>query len=78
MATLDLSNQANNAGQIESKIQTLKGLMDLRKPIWDRLSYQKRKQWVLSGQDPIMTLAWQTFKYLRNNFFGDTYGDSDV
>jgi len=45
--------------------------MELRKQIWDRISFEKKKQWIVSDKDPIMTLAWQTYRYLRDNFFLD-------
>jgi hypothetical protein len=45
--------------------------MDLRKEIWDRLPLAKKKAWITSGKDPLMTLAWKIFRYLRDNFFGD-------
>jgi hypothetical protein len=43
--------------------------MDQRKPIWDRMSDAKKRAWVTSGKDPIMTLAWKIYRYLRDNFF---------
>ncbi|GAG85791.1 unnamed protein product [marine sediment metagenome] len=75
MTILDLSNQAANATAINPKIVALKNLMDLRKPIWDKLPVEKKKKWIKSGKDPIMTLAWQIFKYLRNNFFEEGVND---
>ena len=69
MTILDLSDQATNATAINPKIVALKSLMEQRKPIWDKLPVEKKKKWIKSGKDPIMTLAWQMFKYLRNNFF---------
>lgn len=68
---MNLTNQSNYASQIQSKIQTLKEQMDLRLPIWNRLSYEKKKTWILNGNDPLMTLAWNIYKYLRDNFFGE-------
>ena len=69
MTTLNLTNQTNIAGQVSSKIQTMKTEMDLRIPVWQKLPTAKKKLWVTSGKDPLMTLAWNTYKYLRDNFF---------
>jgi hypothetical protein len=43
--------------------------MELRKEVWDRLPVAKKKAWIASGKDPIMSLAWQVYRYLRDNFF---------
>lgn len=69
MADLNLTNQSTQAGTIQARINTLKSLMDQRKPIWDRMSDAKKRAWVTSGKDPIMTLAWKIYRYLRDNFF---------
>jgi hypothetical protein len=69
MATLNLSNQETAKTQIQPYINALKTRMDERKEVWARLPREKRVAWVKSGKDPIMTLAWQIYKYLRDNFF---------
>ena len=70
MADLVLTGQATSTGQIQTRITQLRNSMDLRKEIWDRLPVEKKKKWITSGKDPIMTLAWQVYRYLRDNFFG--------
>lgn len=70
MADLNLTGQATIAGQVQTRINQLKAEMDKRKSIWDRMSTAKKKAWITSGKDPIMTLAWTVYRYLRNNFFG--------
>jgi len=69
MATLNLIDQATLAGQVQTRINQLKASMDQRKEIWDRLPVEKKKAWILSGKDPIMSLSWTIYRYLRNNFF---------
>ena len=71
MANLDLTGQQAYADSMAPKIQSLKNRLDERSIIWEKLSTTKKKKWITSGKDPIMTIAWQMFKYLRNNFFGD-------
>ena len=71
MADLNLTGQSTLAGQVTTRINQLKTSMDQRKVIWDRLSLAKKKAWVTSGKDPIMTLAWNTYRYLRDNFFNE-------
>lgn len=70
MSELNLTGQATSAGQIQTRINQLKAAMDLRLPIWTKLPVEKKKAWVSSGRDPIMTLAWNVYRYLRDNFFG--------
>lgn len=69
MTELNLTGQATAAGQIQTRITQLRGLMDQRLPVWNKLPLAKKKAWVKSGKDPIMTLAWAIYKYLRDNFF---------
>ena len=69
MADLNLTGQAVSAGQIQTRITQLRSAMDLRKEVWNRLPVAKKKAWITSGRDPIMTLAWQVYRYLRDNFF---------
>ena len=74
MTTLNLSGQQTEANQINPKLQQLKDRLDERKIVWDKLSDAKKKKWITSGKDPIMTTAWQIYKYLRNNFFTEQEG----
>lgn len=67
---LNLTTQATKAGNIQTQMNQLRNLMEQRKAIWDRLPTAKRKAWIKSGKDPIMSLAWNTYRYLRDNFFG--------
>ena len=65
---VDLIKQQLYSDQIAPKIQVLKTQMNLRSEIWARISVEKKKQWVTSGQDPLMTLAFQIGQYLKDNF----------
>lgn len=69
MAELDLTGQATLAGQVQTRVTQLRNAMELRKPVWNKLSIEKKKLWISSNKDPIMTLAWDVFKYLQSNFF---------
>jgi len=69
MADLNLTGQATLSGQIQTRITQMQTSMNQRKAIWDRLSDDKKRAWIKSGKDPLMTLAWNIFKYLKNNFF---------
>ena len=69
MADLVLTGQGASASQIQTRIVQLRDAMDLRKEIWDRISDDKKRQWVASGKDPMMNLSWQVYRYLRDNFF---------
>lgn len=69
MAELNLTGQATSAEQIQTRVTQLRNAMELRKEIWNRMPIEKKKAWIASGKDPIMTLAWQVYRYLRDNFF---------
>mgnify|MGYP001769682604 CR=1 FL=1 len=69
MADLNLTGQATSASQIQTRIAQLRTAMLSRKEVWDRMSLEKKRLWVKSGKDPIMTLAWKIYAFLRNNFF---------
>lgn len=69
MSDLNLTGQSTLAGQVQTRILQFRAAMDLRKEIWGRLPLAKKRAWVTSGKDPLMTLAWQIYRYLRNNFF---------
>lgn len=77
MTILNLSGQGLERDDIAPKLQKLKNWMDQRKPIWDKLTPEQRKAWVDSDKDPVMSLAWDIFKYLRDNFFGERYYGDD-
>jgi hypothetical protein len=69
MADLNLTGQETLSGPIRTRVAQLKTAMDARLTIWQRLPDAKKKAWIVSGKDPIMTLAWDIYKYLKNNFF---------
>lgn len=69
MANLNLTGQTTAGTAIQTRIVQLKTLLDQRKPFWDRMPIEKKKAWIKSGEDPVMSLAWDVFKYLNNNFF---------
>ena len=77
MARLNLTNQQAAVDQIQPYLNALKTRLDNRKAIWDRLPRHKQKQWILSGKDPIMTLAWTMYKYLHKNFFEKAYDEAE-
>jgi hypothetical protein len=66
---LNLTDQAAIAAQIQTRLAVLQDRIAERLPIWNKLSDKQKRAWVKSGKDPIMSLAWTTFKYLRDNVF---------
>ena len=73
MATLDLSGQGLERDDVAPKLAKLKTLMLQRKVIWDKIPLAKRKAWVQNAatKDPIMDIAYDVWKWLDNNFFGE-------
>lgn len=69
MADLNLTNQTALAGQVKTRTDQLRTELEKRKGVWDRMPAEKKRAWVKSGKDPVMGLAWELFKYLKNNFF---------
>jgi len=69
MTNLKLVKQKTYLDQIAPKINQLKNQLDSRQEIWNKISPEKKHAWVKSGKDPIMTLAWETYAYLHDNFF---------
>ena len=69
MATLDLTLSGTDKTKIQTGLVTLKAHLDLRKEIWAKLPLEKRKAWVLSDKDDVITLAYDVYKYLDRNFF---------
>ena len=68
---LNLTGQSTISAQVKTRITQFRAEMDKRKEIWKRMPFAKKKAWITSGKDPMMTLAWQIYRYLRDNFFGD-------
>jgi hypothetical protein len=66
---LNLTGQSVITNQIQQRIVQLRTEMDKRLEVWNRLPTEKKKAWVTSGKDPLMTLSWQIYRYLRDNFF---------
>ncbi len=71
MATLNLTGQNAERTTIAPKLLRLKQLLDERKVIWSKIPVEKKKKWIKSEKDPVMNLAWDIYKYLDKNFFGE-------
>jgi hypothetical protein len=69
MADLNILGQAAAATTAAPRLAAFRGELDKRLVIWNRLTDDQKRMWIRSGKDPLMTLAWQTYKYL-SQFFG--------
>ncbi len=65
MANLSLTGQSTISAQVQQRINALRTEMEKRREIWYRLPYEKKRAWILSDKDPIISLAWTIYKYLR-------------
>jgi len=74
MPQLNLTTQADKQAEIAPYLQKLKTQMDKRIDVWSRLPREKKKKWVKSGKDPIMSMSWTIYKYL-DKFFGEVNDD---
>lgn len=68
MTILNLTNQETTKSQIAPKLLALKTELDKRSVVWERLSQEKKRQWIKSEKDPIMNLAFDITKYVVRNF----------
>lgn len=71
MAVLNLTNQSTAYTQIAPKMLSLKQELDKRMEVWQKIPPEKKRAWIKSDKDPIMSLAWDIYKYLDKNFFGE-------
>jgi hypothetical protein len=67
---LNLAGQQTIKTQVGPKLLQLKTALDLRLPVWNRLSLAKKRAWIRSNKDPVMDIAFDIYKYLDANFFG--------
>jgi len=65
---LNLDNQQTLYNQIAPYIQQLRQSMDLRIPMWAKISGARKLQWVEWDKDPIMKLAANIVEYFCKNF----------
>jgi len=78
MTILNLTNQQLEYQDVAPKLNKLKILMDERLPIWQKIPIEKKVKWVKSDKDPIMTVAFITWKYLNDNFFEEAKDEYDA
>jgi len=68
MANLTIVDQEAYKETILPKMLLLKQQLDLRSEIWAKVSMEKKRKWITSDKDPIMTLAFQMGQYFKDNF----------
>ena len=69
MARLTLTNQQSRVDIFKTYLNTFRGMLLDRLPLWRKVSLDKKKAWVKSGKDPVVTLAWKMYTELKD-FFG--------
>ena len=67
---LKLKDQQKEADKIQPYIDDAEALMVLRKDMWDSLSTENRKKWLDSGGDPILSMEYNHYNFLKG-YFGD-------
>jgi len=77
VADLNLTGQQAVYDAVAPKMLQLKEEMDKRRAIWDKLPDEKKKLWIQKAmddptKDAVMKIAWQMYRYLRDNFFERT------
>jgi len=74
MAILNITDQKAGRDNMLPYFNNFKIQLDKRLDIWQRISDEKKKKWITSDKDPVMSLAWAIYKYL-DGFFGDVKND---
>lgn len=64
---LNLSGQEQKADQLRPKLVAFRDEIELRFPLWLRLSVEKRKKWVQAAdaKDPLFALFVDIVRYAR-------------
>lgn len=75
MANLNLSNQQAAVDAATPTFVQFRSQMDKRIAFWNKAPRKRKKLWITSGKDPVMTLAYDLWKYLDDNFFGEVRDD---
>ena len=70
MAKLTLNNQRQASNAVKTRTDDLKTLLDSRRAIWEKLPFEQKRVWIRDGKDPVMSLAWEVYDFLDQNFFG--------
>ena len=68
MATIELTNQKTLETQIKPMMTALQDALGDRLPVWQKIPVEKKKLWLESAKDPVLTLAWTLYVYLRDFF----------
>lgn len=63
----DLKKQKDKTDKIEPEIQEMLDQMALR-TYWQKMSVEKQQAMIEADQDPLLTLAWNTYQALNNYF----------
>ena len=63
---LKLTGQGQERSNLDPHIKKLESLVSQREEVWKRLSIDKKKLWL--EKDPILALAFSTYKYLDQIF----------
>ena len=79
MADLNLSGQRTKVAAILPEIQQFQDEMDLRRVVWNKISPEKRRQWIIAAagtkaspktfansKDPVMWLAMRLNRYFAD------------
>jgi hypothetical protein len=71
MTDYNFASTGAEKNTINNGLAKVKEKLDLRLPLWQKLTMGQKRALIKSGKDPILAAAWTTFKYLKNNFFGE-------
>jgi len=76
MATIELTNQKTLETQIKPMMTALQNALGDRLPVWQKIPVEKKKLWLDSAKDPVLTLAYTLHMYLKDFFKGVDDGDN--
>ncbi len=67
----ELTKQSIAKTSIAPKLADLKTELEKRKTLWNKVSPEAKKEWLDSGKDELLKMAYDKYVYLRDNFFGE-------
>ena len=65
---INLTGQQTETDKIQPYIDKLELLLTQREPVWNKLTDKEKKKWLQSNKDPILTMAYEHYLFLKEFF----------
>lgn len=64
--SLEITGQSELAVSIQAKTNQLLSSLSQRVAVWEKIEEDKKKLWLNSGNDPILSLGWEVYRGLKD------------